>query len=132
MRHKLPCELLTYACLHMISYSQNRLRFEALTAVVSTSVNHTDQLIHPRNLFLFFNSCKLLLPRAESLWAVGRVGTGRSLLCNEAQTLQMKSTEPPLTPATPMKQECFIASTRSVDRHRSLLYLPRQFCPSAQ
>lgn len=33
MRHKLPCELLTYACLHMISYSQNRLRFEGLTAV---------------------------------------------------------------------------------------------------
>lgn len=90
MRHKLPCELLTYACLHMISYSQNRLRFEALTAVVSTSVNHTDQLIHPRNLFLFFNSCKLLPIRAESMWGMGHVGTERSLLCNEAQTSQMK------------------------------------------
>lgn len=92
MRHKLPCELLTYACLHMIPYSQSRLRFEGLTAVEFPLlwIIQIIQLIHHGNLFLFFNSFKLLLPRAEFRGNVGHVGTERSQLHEKPWTLQMK------------------------------------------
>lgn len=92
MRHKLPCELLTYACLHMISYSQSRLRFEGLTAVEFPLlwIIQIIQLIHHRHLFLFFNSFKLLLSRSEFRGNMGPMGMERSQLHNKPQTLQMK------------------------------------------
>lgn len=100
MRHKLPCELLTYACLHMISYSQNRLRFEGLTAVEFPLL----WIIQISLFITYFYSLTLssyFYPE-WSLWETRDTWEQRSHNCiTNPRLCEWKSEEVSATPATP-------------------------------